>query len=1477
MRFMSYLARTVSMHTHLPTVLLLVVLASATRARAATDEAVGRVDLPGESANTARRLAAADKLAEQKHPAEAVEEYERILTETGDDLVALSPRHCVQVRWLCHLRLAALAPADLRLYRQRADAKAKKWFEEGKTARDARLLRRVVDEAFCSRYGDKALDLLGDLAFERGRFDEAERWWRLLTPPAYQAARPKPNDKKAPPTIDDLVFPDPQVDGARVRAKQLLARIFRGDGESTRLQEDLKTFRALHSKAEGRFAGRTGTFADILQTVLQQQDKPRAADGPSSWPTFAGDPSRTFAASDPVRRFQRLCARPPRWRFDLQQHKRIDKAERKLPARVLSIPALNRILAFHPVIMGEQVLVADACFVTAYNLRTGDASVWYDASELDGLGKLVKLKLPAPADLRYSLTLADDCVFARLGVQEITADRDPRANLSLLVCLRLRPGEKEERLRWQTAPDEPKAVAVFEGAPVVRDGRVYIAATRVEKGQTITAIHCYPVHTEDTPQPLWRKDICSTQELGPKARRYRHHLLTLAGPRVVYCSHSGAIVALDADTGRRAWAVRYPTRGNAALLSDTADGGGAPRDLIPCIYAAGRIYAAPADSSSLLCLDVDTGRTLWEKGSTEVVHLLGIARQRLIFTTLKGIQALDATSGDKPPGSTRKQIKGWAMPDTGELAPLGRGFIADGLVFWPTARGLHVLDVEDGQQVAEFVPGVLPTERAKKLVGNLVYANGCLAVAGPRELQLYVADAHLREERRRQAEEHPGSSSAHYQLALAEADAGMHDRALASFRHAQRRAGEESLRASARAGQHEVLLEQARRAMAANQWDGAAACLRRAAASEFATADRLRALERQASLWVEAGQPARAVAVWQIILADDALCRARMDDAAGNPHCAATLATTQIDALIRDHGHQVYAAVEKQARERLTSATDEHLTETLQQLAAQFPNAAVTGSALLELARSNEKDGRFGAAANDYRALLRLRDTDEDRALALARLARVYERERCWRAAKTTWKQLADLSGDSIVPAIDSDHSVRAVVAREMKKPPYAVLQKASTPNATPPLLRLWEAPLECAERLLVLEGPQATGISEEVVFFGKRGETGGRLTCRAAATGKDRWACPLSFAPTWIGCHADTVIAGGEGGICCMRLADGQTNWDFPATVPVSAFRLASGRLFFMEGGRRLFAVDVETGRVLWNRWAPAARLGLPPPSGRFFTGYHAGEERLLVQTAGGRRWLLDAQTGRTLDDAETSGVPWTQPPLVLDGRRACVVMDARHVVQLDLATCKESWVHESRRTASLTGEPPQLLGNGESLLLITPRNYGTSLQCLDPRTGLPQWDTERLLTTDALAADQVSCDGTALYFVAGNVLHARSLADGKSLWARPLGGPAARWRTLATPDAVIAYPVNTRKVHIRIGSLLESVELTAVDSSVPVELCDPKSGQLVQRLNLASPGRRKTLGIEALLRTGDNQPVVLLTGRGLIMSAAGNVVRFK
>ncbi len=701
--------------------------------------------IPGDSKPTASRFEEARRRLQAGKGSEAIDLLRTILDSSANELVQVGEGRAVGAKQLAHALLAQLKPQELASYRKRVEVQARRWLEQADETGELTSLYRLVEEAFCTPQAMLALDRLGDRAFERGRFEEAEAWWRLLSP--LEIVTPQDQD------IAALHYPDcPLEMQARVQAKQLLARLLRRQASWPR---DLEAFRQRHPKAAGRLAGRDGLYADTLAAL--------GARGPweisqRDWPTFAGSPSRGQLAAAPPRLLDQLSQLGkvgPAWRFDLERRELRDRPFTPFePDKELD---MVRRLAFYPVLVGHQAIVADATTITAYDLKTGRIEDWYDAKKV-GIGGLhPNLNLPAPLDLRYTLTVAEGCLFARLGTQRIR-DVRPRAGAmgepgrrplgdvgeSVLVSLSLQPKATGSRFRWSVRGFDPgrKEWAIFEGSPVVREGRVWIAATRFEGDRVVTAVHCYPAHPEDNTAPLlWKTDLCETRELQPatsaaeldKKERRRHHLLTLAGSKVIYCSHSGVIVALDARTGRRAWAVRYPQR--AELLPEDTP---LLRDLLPPLFAEGRLYVAPSDSDRLLCLDPNTGATIWQREHLDVAHLVGVGQGRLIFTTWRnpGMGRLEAGGLRAVRADTGDDDGGWLLPDDGGgLVPFGRPLLVGDLVLWPTARrpyGVFAVRQLDGQQPDN------PSLLHRIPSGNLVYANGCLLVTDGRLMSAFV-------------------------------------------------------------------------------------------------------------------------------------------------------------------------------------------------------------------------------------------------------------------------------------------------------------------------------------------------------------------------------------------------------------------------------------------------------------------------------------------------------------------------------------------------------------------------------------------------------------------------------------------------------------------------------------------------------------------------------------------------------------------
>ncbi len=1335
--------------------LLIAVLAVASHAEVPT------VLFPSESRPTAARLADARKLIDDKKWAEAIDELQAILDAAGNDLVALTPRYCVPARRQCHLLLAQLPPDALKAYRARREPQARKWLDQGRADRDGRLLRKVVDEAFCTRAGEAALDALGDQAFERGRFEEAEGWWRLLAAPP--DANPDAIDSK-----NDLLYPDPQGGTARVQAKQVLARVFRDPhADRTAL---LKAFRERNPDAAGTLAGRKGKFADLLEEIARQARGDPV--GGSVWSTYGGDGARGLVLPAPPRFFddlERLCRRGPEWRFDLEPRAKGEGEATPLPP--VTPTGLARSLAFHPLIVGDQAVIADARCVTAFDLRTGASAVWADVDQLLPAA-LPDLKLPLAADLldlRYTLTAGDDCLYVRLGAQKIghvddVDKNDPallakeaareRTLASVLACVDARPDVKGNRVRWFVRPvvrpgrpENAQNGAIFEGAPLLHEGRLYLAATYFENDRTVTAVVCYLAGTDGKPVPRWTQVVCETQELRGREKRTRHHLLTAAGPHVVYCSHSGAVVALDAQTGKPAWALRYPGR-------DAHENPLQPvlRDLTPPVYADGRLFVAVADYDHLLCLDPLTGRTLWDRESLEPTHLLGVGQGRLIFTTIHGLRAVGAADGG--------DADGWQLPDGGgERAPAGRGLLVGAQVLWPTANGIVVCGQRDG------VLDYRPTLGARVPCGNLVYANGCLAVADRTTLSVFVPDGMVLEKRKDQTRLTPAAPRVWLDYARAQADVGSIDNARESLKKAggllappERRLRDDLQRATL-----DLLFSEARRAADRTDWTAADKAIKEATTAEQPARARLETLVRAADWWEDVGQPARAVAVWESLLT--------APDLRGRPAFAF-------------------------GRRQLTASN----------LAAE---------------RLNRLPKKPGAVAS-------------------------------------------------------------------LPTQPAA----GEVPNLPLPLARQWHIKLAADERLL----PTADG---EDLFVTARP---GQLTARTVETGKPRWQHRLAFTPEWAARHLDTVLTAGPQGAACLRQDSGEVVWEIAAPAlfagqspeTLSSFQIANGRFFFLSGRQWLFALDAATGDVLWHRAAPGAGLGLPAPSGRFNPAFVAQGNAVLVQATLNRSLLLDAATGRTLRTRTVAAGVWWPIPLDQDGQTLCFAPTDRTIVQIDTTTGATPWEHSLTEATTLTGAPPQLVGRKNTLLALIPTNLGDQLMRLDPATGKALWTQPPLLAGLARPVEPSgwALDDDAAYFEQGGRLCARSLADGKPLWDQPLAGPLVPYHTRRLRDYVLTYPATTGSSRMQFRFLGGSVQWDRVpgrDLGFPLVCSDPKTGQVIERINLAPPPPRvefrwwpARFTMQPQIDVGPveshgEKSVVLVAAHGLLVAVGDRMWRLK
>jgi outer membrane protein assembly factor BamB len=654
---------------------------------------------------------------------EAVEVLRQVAESHAGKVLAVSPRRFVSVRDYCHLQLASLPSEALTLYRSRVDTQARRWYEQGIRHRDAARLRELVEQLFCSSWGDDALLALGDLALEAGNTGEARGYWeRILSPDVWARLAPAVVQTNGSP--DWLLYPDSDLDQAAVRARLLLATVIEGDAEAAGTLLDV--FARECGGAEGNLAGHQVNYAEFLGKLLVESRQWPAEKVDRDWPTFAGSMERckVFPTAPEIGTVA--------WEASLPVPATDATSAAVGPRRVAE--RRHQLLSYHPVIVDNMVLVNTVDEIHAYNLATGEP-LWGDSPVVYELPKReneardhsrgATSAIGAP---RFTMTVRDRRVYARLGSPVTTRINDQQffARHNYVVCLDL---EAQAKALWAVPDtlhlDDNDRSWSFEGSPVVDGDGVYIAIRR-SGARPQQYVACLD---PETGQTKWRRLVCGAETAAQGQEETTYNLLTLhAG--TLYCNTNlGAVAALSTRDGLVQWIYRYPRAGQL-------DGNKRPkhfyRDLTPCVYYHGIVYVAPADSGPPMALDAPTGLRLWDAPFAEdVVHLLGVMDGKLVASGDK-LWWIDALNGKvvSPPGTSAE-----SFPEGGSPKGLGRGLLAGGKVYWPTWDKMYIFDQNANRQLE-------PIDLAFRNVtgGNLLAAGDSLLIASHDRITVFRTD-----------------------------------------------------------------------------------------------------------------------------------------------------------------------------------------------------------------------------------------------------------------------------------------------------------------------------------------------------------------------------------------------------------------------------------------------------------------------------------------------------------------------------------------------------------------------------------------------------------------------------------------------------------------------------------------------------------------------------------------------------------------
>lgn len=693
------------------------------------------------SGAVAARLDQARNLVAAHNWEEAIDIYRELAASKSDRLVKLDDARFINLQSYAQRQIALLPKEGLTAYRRRVDAVAEKLYREGLANRDTTLLERIVNEYFCSSWGDDALDALGEIALERGDYSTARRSWEQISPflrspdgrslwraltgidlaTKWPEIEQRWQNRKHPAVW--LAYPDTQLNLAAIQARLVLVSI--REGNLDRAAVELAVFRHMHSDAIGMLAGQSENYVAALERVFASSQDWAPPPFSQDWPTYRGSFARTKQAGPigtdlvPIWKIP-ISLTPPEYvqSIRLRQGGLENGANNDRPQ--IAVRESQRPLSTFPIVAGDKVLFADGLGIHAAMLATGQPAVTADGlvyrdERMEAKGVALLPFNAAVAGVSYgvprlSLTATRDLLFARIGAlptlraQPATASADNR-----IIGLDLR---RDGLLSFQSPREEPGWS--FDGTPV-SDGRSVYVAMRHSDVSPHAYIACFDATSGIR---RWRTSIgAADTPASGEGDEITHNLVTVVGDRIYFNSNLGLVAAIDAHNGSVCWIRGYDRIAGKLFAHGPARPPCFDRDPAPCLYHDGLVVVAPADSPAIFALDAETGQLAWQNHELpDALHLLGLAGNNLVVAGDR-IAALDFATGRV----------NWIWPESAQagIRGMGIGVLAGSEVFWPTRDAIFVLDTKTGGQTRSPIP-LTPLSGG----ANLIASQGRLIAAG---------------------------------------------------------------------------------------------------------------------------------------------------------------------------------------------------------------------------------------------------------------------------------------------------------------------------------------------------------------------------------------------------------------------------------------------------------------------------------------------------------------------------------------------------------------------------------------------------------------------------------------------------------------------------------------------------------------------------------------------------------------------------
>ena len=620
------------------------------------------------------------------------ESTRHIMAPLGDSSIYTPVRRSIQ------RRLLTLPPEGRRAFQQFYDAQAREMLSRARdhdqpgSDEQVQLAREVFELFLLTSSGDTAADLLGNLYFERGEFEQAQASWQAI--------------------LD--THPGTSLPEVELQFKRVVAYHRAGMAQEAH---------ALAEQVSLRFAGREVAYAGGRVDAAQAlRDLLGAA--PADESAVASD--ATVPAGLPAE------GDAPLWQMTFASDATTALFQNTTNRRNYYGPTDLRLLTPPAAADGRAVYAHWHGVAFAMDLDTGKL-LWRNGS-FNEAGRNIQQRMGSATGTPrgYKIALTDRLVLVQSAGQGAGGQPFDRFTLTAL-------DKQTGETVWDSGAMPDWRGHSFCGQPLVVRGQAYVITHPVgaiqQEGQTTGNARSLTLHRIDaaTGRPQWSMPL---GDVDVQANPYIQSVwmpqptLLLHDRALFVLTNNGAVMAVDTGAGEVAWAARLrapegvgnqENRNFYNIQPPSANVQGAG-DLF---LSQGVLYVKEARSPRIYAFDPDGPTLLWERPAPADAALIGVDSRNL-YVMAQAVRAYPLPEQDH---------RGWNNNQIGGPS-VGSALISDDTLYVLGGNKLRALSLRNGDPA-----GIYPSRHLRDNGGQLLMVGDKLICITQRDITAFQVPA----------------------------------------------------------------------------------------------------------------------------------------------------------------------------------------------------------------------------------------------------------------------------------------------------------------------------------------------------------------------------------------------------------------------------------------------------------------------------------------------------------------------------------------------------------------------------------------------------------------------------------------------------------------------------------------------------------------------------------------------------------------